>query len=108
MFRLFVSSTSRSLLIQPWFWFDWRPIVLLFENNKEQSKYNENNRNCKKIPYRNNTLMKTKILTKFQVYILSFSHSTAISSICHVDSVLTIKESFCKHRSPENSHNFKS
>ena len=37
-------------------------------------------KNCKKIPDGRNTLMKTKILTEFQVHILSFSHFTAIQA----------------------------
>ena len=52
--------------------------------------------------------MKTKILAKFQVYILSCSHFTAISSICHLYSVLTVKSSFCEHCPSKNGHGFKS
>ena len=62
----------------------WISLALycsLFENNGEQWKDNENNRNRKKFSYRCNTLKKTKILTKFRVYVLICSHFTAISSI---------------------------
>ena len=71
-------------------------IVLLFENDGEQQKDNENNEICKKNAYRRNTLMKTEILTKFQIYNLSYSHFIAITSICHLHSVLTVKSSFCE------------
>ena len=69
---------------------------------------NENNRYCKKISHRSNTLMKTKILAKFQVYIWSCSHFTTISSICYLYSVLSVKSSFCEHCPSKNSHSFKS
>ena len=46
-------------------------------------------------PCRRNIFMKTKILTKYKVYILSCPHFTAISNICNVYSVLTVKSSFC-------------
>ena len=52
--------------------------------------------------------MKTKILTKFHVYILICSHFTAISSICHFYSAFTVKLSFCEHRPSKNGHSFKS
>ena len=43
-------------------------------------------------------LMKTKILTKCQVYILSSSHFIAISNICHLYSAFTIKSLSCEDR----------
>ena len=46
--------------------------------------------------------MKTKILAKFQVYILSCSHFTAISNICHLYSDLPVKLSFYEHRPSNN------
>ena len=52
--------------------------------------------------------MKTKILTKFKVYILTCSHFKAISSTYQVYSVLTVKSSFCEHHPSNNGHNFKS
>ena len=52
--------------------------------------------------------MNTMILTQFQVYILSCSHLTAISSICHFYSVLTVKSLFCEHCPSKNGHGFKS
>ena len=52
--------------------------------------------------------MKTKILTKFQVYIISCSYFTAILSIYQLYSVLTVKSSFCEHRPQKNGHSFKS
>ena len=52
--------------------------------------------------------MKTKILTKFQVYVSRSSHSTAISSIWHFYSVLNVKSSFCKHCPSKKVHSFKS
>ena len=74
------------------------------ENNRKTIK----DRNCKNILYRRNTLMKTKILTKFQVYILSFSHFRAILRTCLFYSVLTVKSSFCEHRLSKNGYSFKS
>ena len=62
----------------------------------------------KKNSYRRNTLIKTKFLTKFQVYILSGSHFTAVSRICHLYSVLTVKSSFCEHHPSKSVHSFKS
>ena len=61
----------------------------------------------KKIPYKRNNLMKTKILTKFQVYILTWSYLTATSSICYLYCVLTVKSSFCEHCFSTNGHSFK-
>ena len=45
------------------------------DNNRKTMKTIEIVRN----PYRRNTLMKAKVLTKFQVYIISCSHFTAIN-----------------------------
>ena len=50
--------------------------------------------------------MNTKILTKFQLYILKCSHFTGISSICHLYSALIIKTSFCEPRPSKNGHSF--
>ena len=61
-------------------------------------KNNKNNRNCTEFPYRRNTLIKTKILTRFQVYILSSSHFIAISNICLLYSAFTIKSLSCEDR----------
>ena len=58
--------------------------------------------------YRHNILLKTKILTNLQVYVLSCLHFTAISSVCHLYSVLAVKSSFCEHRPSKNGHSFKS
>ena len=52
--------------------------------------------------------MKTKILTKFQLCILSISYFTAISCIYQLYIVLTKKSSSCEHRPSKNGHNCKS
>ena len=65
----------------------------MFENNRKTMKTIEIVKNL----CRCNTLMKTKILTKFQAYMLRFSHFTASLSICHLYSVLTVTLSFCEH-----------
>ena len=52
--------------------------------------------------------LKTKILTKFQVCVLSCSHFTSISIISHLYNVLTVKSSFCEHCPSNKRHRFKS
>ena len=65
-----------------------------------------NNSNCRKTPFKRGTLMQTKILAKFQVYILLFSYFTATLSICYLHSVLSVKSSFCEHWSSKHGHSF--
>ena len=55
----------------------------------------------------NRKTMKTKILTKVQVYILNYSHFTDISSICHLCSVLTVKSTFCVNHPSKIGQSFK-
>ena len=76
-----------------------RKTMKTIERQCKQQKDNKNNRHCNNCPCRRNSLIKTKVLTKFQVYIYisCCSHFTAISSICHLYSLLTIKSSFCEH-----------